>query len=89
MTYTFHEDGGHGWLAVPIKELTTLGIADKITSYSYVKGDTAYLEEDCDLSTFFRAKGWTKWADGASQIKTVHDGDWSRIRNYQSYQEVK
>lgn len=54
-TYKLHTDPGHGWLAVGIKELNELGIADKITSYSYVKGRMAYLEEDCDLATFIKA----------------------------------
>ena len=54
-TYKLHTDPGHGWLAVSIKELQDLGIADKITRYSYTKGRMAYLEEDCDLATFFKA----------------------------------
>lgn len=54
-TYVVHSDPGHAWIAVPIKELFELGIQDKITSYSYIKGKSAYLEEDCDLSTFFSA----------------------------------
>lgn len=57
--YRFIEDPGHGWLEVPIAELVELGIAGAITPYSYQSGDMAYLEEDCDLSTFARAKGWT------------------------------
>ena len=58
-TYKLHTDPGHGWLAVRRRELEDLAIADKITRYSYQKGDTVYLEEDCDLETFakaFRAK---------------------------------
>jgi hypothetical protein len=46
----FYSDPGHGWGAVKRKVLTDLGIAHKITPYSYQKGDTVYLEEDCDLS---------------------------------------
>ena len=56
-TYVFHEDPGHGWLAVKLKELQTLGIIEKISPYSYMKGKTAYLEEDRDLSIFIQAKG--------------------------------
>lgn len=55
-TYIFHSDPGHGWLAVKLKELQELGIADKISSYSYQKGKTVYLEEDCDMSIFIKAK---------------------------------
>lgn len=54
-TYVVHSDPGHAWIAVPIRELFELNIADKITAFSYIKGKTAYLEEDCDLSTFFKA----------------------------------
>ena len=54
-TYKLHTDPGHGWLAVSLKELDELRIAEKITRYSYVKGRMAYLEEDCDLATFIKA----------------------------------
>ena len=53
--YVFHSDPGHGWLAVKIKELVDLGVAEKISSYSYQKGQTAYLEEDCDAGIFIKA----------------------------------
>lgn len=54
--YIFHSDPGHGWLAVKLKELEDLGIADKISPYSYQKGKTVYLEEDCDMGIFIKAK---------------------------------
>jgi len=54
-TYVFHSDPGHGWLAVRKTELAFLNIADKITPYSYAKGDTVYLEEDCDAGEFVKA----------------------------------
>jgi len=54
-TYIFHTDPGHGWVAVPFKDIIELGIADKISGYSYVKGKTAYLEEDCDAAVFINA----------------------------------
>jgi hypothetical protein len=53
--YVFHSDPGHGWLAVKRDELVKLGILDKITSWSYQKGQTVYLEEDCDAGAFFQA----------------------------------
>jgi hypothetical protein len=53
--YIHHTDPGHGWLAVKKSELEFLKIADKITQYSYVKGDTVYLEEDLDATTFILA----------------------------------
>ena len=53
-TYIFHSDPGHGWLAVKKSELTELGIYGQISQYSYMKGDTVYLEEDCDAYTFVK-----------------------------------
>lgn len=55
-TYTFHTDPGHGWLAVPVKEINELGIRGQITPYSYIHGELAFLEEDCDAATFMQAK---------------------------------
>jgi hypothetical protein len=54
-TYTFHTDPGHGWLEVPMTDIDRLGLASKISRYSYRKGETAYLEEDCDASLFVEA----------------------------------
>lgn len=51
----FYSDPGHGWGAVKRQVLYQLGIADKITSYSYQKGGTVYLEEDFDLGTLIDA----------------------------------
>lgn len=58
-TYNFFADAGHGWLAVKRKELIELGIINQISAYSYQKGNTVYLEEDCDMSLFHQAKGFT------------------------------
>ena len=55
LTYDFYSDPNHGWLAVKLDELEILGIKDKISHYSYIKGDTVYLEEDCDMATFMNA----------------------------------
>lgn len=54
-TYIWAQDTGHAWLAVKRKELDVLGIADLITSCSYVKGSTVYLEEDVDAPSFIAA----------------------------------
>ena len=53
--YVYHTDPGHGWLAVKKREIIALGFSDKVSRYSYVKGDTVYLEEDNDLALFFNA----------------------------------
>lgn len=53
--YVFHTDPGHGWLAVKRSELVFLGVLEKISPYSYMKGKTVYLEEDMDAAIFMQA----------------------------------
>jgi hypothetical protein len=58
MAVTYHMDPGHGWLAVPVKMLSPLGLSvNDFTPYSYQSraGTTVYLEEDCDASKFMTA----------------------------------
>jgi hypothetical protein len=82
-TFTFFSDPGHGWLEVPISLLCKLGIADKITPYSYMRGDKAYLEEDCDFGAFLRAAKAAGWkVEIREQVQRYGD---SPIRNYLSY----
>lgn len=57
----FYSDPGHGWLAVKRSMLQQLNIEDKITPYSYQRGATVYLEEDCDYSTFHHAAVAAGW----------------------------
>ena len=54
-TYFFYTDPGHGWLEVPRALLHELNIAEKISAYSYQRGDSVYLEEDCDYFLFHQA----------------------------------
>ena len=83
LTLKFYSDAGHGWVAVKSKVLVELGIADKISSYSYQRGETKYLEEDSDYSTLVAAlkfRGWDyKIVDGKFQ-------DRSPIRSYDRYE---
>ena len=51
----FYSDPAHGWCAVKLNVLYDLGIIEKISPYSYIRGKTAYLEEDCDYSTLISA----------------------------------
>ena len=82
-TPTFYEDPGHGWLAVPVKELVKLGIAGEISRYSYQSrnGRVAYLEEVCDMSRYLRAAGLYFPIQG---MKTIYHED-NRIRGLPSY----
>lgn len=57
------EDPGHSWLEVPVEDVRDLaGVFDEISAYSPIKRRKFYLEEDCDLYTFYKAmeqKGYT------------------------------
>lgn len=55
MKLNVYNDPGHGWVAVKRTVLIKLGIEHKISSYSYQRGQTVYLEEDCDMSTLIIA----------------------------------
>jgi hypothetical protein len=47
-SFTYYTDPGHGWVEVPLSLIHELGLTNKITPCSYQRGDTVYLEEDCD-----------------------------------------
>jgi hypothetical protein len=83
MKINAYSDPGHGWAAVPLTLLDRLGLLDQITTYSYMRGKYAYLEEDCDLDAFMtaaRAAGlaveFRQWVSGYRR---------SRIRGYCHY----
>lgn len=85
-TILFYSDPGHGWAKVSIRELNKLGIADKITTYSYMRGDYAYLEEDCDLTTYVNALRDAGYKDEQIKFKgTTSAYRQSRIRGYDYY----
>ncbi len=54
-------DPGHAWLAVPVAEIRRLGIAERISGYSYLGSGWhgydgyALLEEDCDAGVYIDA----------------------------------
>ena len=81
---TFHSDPGHSWLAVPYSELLDLGIADKISTYSYIKGKTVYLEEDLDAGIYIDAVK----AKGNTVKLTTKYCENTPIRNYAYYRGV-
>ena len=83
ITLQVFSDPGHGWVRFPKKRLVKLGIADKISTYSYQRGTNAFLEEDCDVTTLvnaLRAAGYTdiKFKGGSTNKQ-------SKIRNYDYY----
>jgi hypothetical protein len=75
-------DPGHAWARFPKARLVKLGIADKISTYSYMNGSNAFLEEDCDLSTLIgalREKGYE------IKFNESHTNKRSKIRSYNTY----
>lgn len=80
--FDVYSDAGHGWVKVNKDLLQQIGIADKITSYSYERGDYAYLEEDVDLTTFYNAY---KDKFGVEVRFRSHYSDNSKIRGYNHY----
>lgn len=58
-TFTFYTDPGHGWLAVTYADVLAAGLDLKdFSCYSYVRGQTLFLEEDQDAGVFLEA--WKK-----------------------------
>jgi hypothetical protein len=83
MTLQYYTDPGHGWAKVNRQVLVDLGIAEDISAYSYMRGDFAYLEEDCDLARLMAAAaaaGITiKLREQCSRERS------SKIRSYRPY----
>jgi hypothetical protein len=90
----FHEDPAHGWMQVPKKLLLQLGIADKISGYSYETEFNAYLEEDCDMGILFTALGVSYTNEEAfklfwSLVPRNYTNHRSVVRNYANYEAPK
>ncbi len=81
--FNFYSDPGHGWLKVPKSLLITLGISHKVSGYSYQRGEYAYLEEDGDVSCFFKA--YEKHTGNKPILRENYSNKQSRIRRYWSY----
>ena len=82
ITLLVFEDPGHAWVRFSKKRLAELGIADKISGYSYQNGNNAFLEEDCDLSTLanaLRERGYQ------INYKTNRSDRRSKIRSFDRY----
>ena len=82
-TITIYNDPGHAWGKVKREVLVNLGIADKITRYSYQRGDYAYLEEDMDLTTLCMALNQYNTRIKFVEKRSNRD---SKIRSYERYE---
>lgn len=76
-------DPGHGWVKVPKRMIVELGIADKISRYSYQRGEFAYLEEDMDAGSFIVAYK-AKHGD-VPKFRERYSNRSSRVRGYSTF----
>ena len=83
-TIKHFQDPGHGWYKVSRKLLRKMNLLDKISSFSYQKGDWVYLEEDCDATIFFDRY---KELYGEIQIRVTSNiaDNMSSIRYYDTF----
>lgn len=82
VTKKFHSDNGHGWLAVKRKELVEMNIMKNISPWSYIKGNTIYLEEDGDAEKYLIAM---EARNIKVDIISLPQKEHSPIRNYDSF----
>jgi hypothetical protein len=82
-TIIMYSDPGHAWGKVKRDVLVNLGIADKITRYSYQRGEYAFLEEDCDLTTLCMALNAQDTRIKFIEKPSKRD---SKIRSYERYE---
>lgn len=81
-TYNVYSDPGHGWGRVRRSKLVKLGILDKITTYSFQRGEWVYLEEDQDLMNFILA---CRAAGEEPKFREFIANRESKIRNYECF----
>jgi hypothetical protein len=83
VTLTFYSDPYSGWLKTPVEFLRILGIAHKITSFSYQKGDFVYLDEETDMARFIGAAEAAGWGVEVKSRRPAQGK--SRIRRFYQY----
>jgi hypothetical protein len=84
-TVTVYSDGGHAWAKVKRQVLLNLGIANKISPFSYQLRDNVYLEEDNDLYVLYQALD----SQGVRLKYVEKPSDrQSKIRSYESYRHA-
>ena len=76
-TFPYHQDPGHGWLEVELRDISALGLTRAaFSNYSHVDLSKLrlYLEEDSDMNLFRVA--WENRNFKQLPLATVrHDGD--------------
>jgi hypothetical protein len=81
-TVVVYSDPGHAWGKVKRQVLNNLGIADKVSAYSYQLRDNVYLEEDCDLALLHDT---LSKQDVRIKFVEKHTNRDSKIRSYERF----
>ena len=84
MIFHCYSDPSHGWLKVQRKKVESLGIAARISSYSFQRGDWVYLEEDIDAGIFLN-EFKTMNPNKTVVLRSHNSNKSSRLRNYDRY----
>ncbi|QEF98138.1 hypothetical protein Mal15_21860 [Stieleria maiorica] len=79
--YRFLSDPSHGWLRVPMADIVSLRLEDRISRFSYVRDAIAYLEEDNDAPAFIAAYV-TEFGRRPSITEAPPANNASRVRGY-------
>jgi hypothetical protein len=82
LKFKYYQDPGHGWVAVKRELVEKLGLKFTISHYSYQKGKTVYLEEDCDAHLLVDA---LKQRGMRVELIDKHTNLRSPIRSYEPY----
>ena len=86
LTLNYYQDHGHGWVKIKLSLLQKFGIAEQISTYSYMRKDNAYLEEDCDLGKLYNALD--KAGITLKLREFIAREKQSKIRSYNSFKGV-
>lgn len=81
-TVIVYSDPSHSWGKVKRQVLNNLGIADKVSPYSYQLRDNVYLEEDCDLALLHDT---LSKQDVRIKFVEKHTNRDSKIRSYERF----
>lgn len=82
VSITVFADPGHAWGRVRKSVLVALEIDQRISTYSYMRGEYAYLEEDRDLHILIDA---LKRNGIPFDITERHSNSDSKVRRYDKY----
>ncbi|MBP9216732.1 MAG: hypothetical protein KBF23_06135 [Agitococcus sp.] len=83
-SFNFHQDAGHGWLCVKRKALEDADLLNQVSDYSYQRGESVYLEEDCDMGIWIKhlESNGIQYTLKYKHAKNDHP---SPIRNYDGF----